>query len=60
MFQLKVSLNITVLDALNTRDPDIIALTLKILQALVTSTDGIGEALVPYYKQILPVFNLYK
>lgn len=33
---------------------------MKILQALVTCSDTIGEALVPYYRQILPVFNLYK
>jgi hypothetical protein len=30
------------------------------LQALVTCSDTIGEALVPYYRQILPVFNLFK
>ena len=36
--------------ALNTRDPEIIAITLKILQALVTCSDTIGEALVPYYR----------
>ena len=46
--------------ALNTRDPEIIAITLKILQALVTCSDTIGEALVPYYRQILPIFNLMK
>lgn len=46
--------------ALNTRDPEIIAITLKILQALVTCSDTIGEALVPYYRQILPVMNLFK
>ena len=46
--------------ALNTRDPEIIAITLKILQALVTCSETIGEALVPYYRQILPVFNLFK
>lgn len=46
--------------ALNTRDPEIIATTLKILQSLVLSGDMIGEALVPYYRQILPVFNIYK
>lgn len=45
---------------MNTRDPEIIAITLKILQALVTCSDTIGEALVPYYRQILPVFNLFK
>eukprot|EP00826_Nyctotherus_ovalis_P053418 TRINITY_DN6945_c0_g1_i8.p1 TRINITY_DN6945_c0_g1~~TRINITY_DN6945_c0_g1_i8.p1 ORF type:complete len:170 (+),score=70.28 TRINITY_DN6945_c0_g1_i8:72-581(+) len=46
--------------ALNTRDPEVIALTLKVLQKLVTSANYVGEALVPYYRQILPIFNLYK
>lgn len=46
--------------ALNTRDNEIIGITLKILQALVTCSDTIGEAMVPYYRQILPIFNLYK
>lgn len=46
--------------ALNTRDIEIIAITLKILQALVTCSDTIGEALVPYYRQILPMMNLFK
>ena len=46
--------------ALNTRDPEIIATTLHILQSLVQCTDTIGEALVPYYRQILPIMNLYK
>ena len=46
--------------ALNTRDPEIVAITLKILQVLVTCSDTIGEALVPYYRQILPVMNLFK
>ncbi len=46
--------------ALNTRDPEIIQITLKIMQALVTCSDTIGEALVPYYRQILPIMNLFK
>jgi len=46
--------------ALNTRDPEIIGCTLKVLQQLVISGDLIGEALVPYYRQILPVLNLFK
>jgi len=46
--------------ALNTRDPEIVAITLKILQDLVKCSDTIGEALVPYYRQILPVMNLFK
>jgi len=46
--------------ALNTRDVDIICEMLKVLQRLVMSGELIGEALVPYYRQILPVFNLFK
>merc|ERR550514_1175341 len=46
--------------ALNTRDQEIVNVTLKILQALVLCSDTIGEALVPYYRQILPIFNLMK
>jgi len=46
--------------ALNTRDPEVIATILKVMQKLVLSGEMIGEALVPYYRQILPVFNLYK
>ena len=37
-----------------------ITTTLKVLQHLVESADMVGEALVPYYRQILPVFNLFK
>ena len=46
--------------ALNTRDPEIIATTLHILQSLVQCSDTIGEALVPYYRQILPMMNQFK
>ncbi|KAJ1561969.1 hypothetical protein HK405_001341 [Cladochytrium tenue] len=46
--------------ALNTRNPHVITTTLKVLQHLVESADMVGEALVPYYRQILPVFNLFK
>lgn len=46
--------------ALNTRDPDVVQITLKVLQKLVTSGEMIGEALVPYYRQILPIFNLFR
>jgi hypothetical protein len=31
-----------------------------VIQRLVTSSDLAGEALVPYYRQLLPIFNLYK
>jgi len=46
--------------ALNTRDPEVIATTLKVLQCLVLAGEMIGEALVPYYRQLLPVFNIFK
>jgi hypothetical protein len=46
--------------ALNTRDVDIICIILKVIQKLVTCADMIGEALVPYYRQILPVLNIFK
>jgi len=46
--------------ALNTRDKEIISTVLKVLQALVLSGEMIGEALVPYYRQILPIFNIFK
>jgi len=46
--------------ALNTRDAEVIVTTLKVLQALVLSAEMVGEALVPYYRQLLPVFNIFK
>jgi len=46
--------------ALNTRDREIICTVLKVLQTLVQSGEMIGEALVPYYRQILPIFNIFK
>mmetsp|Transcript_21067 Transcript_21067/g.21763 ORF Transcript_21067/g.21763 Transcript_21067/m.21763 type:complete len:301 (+) Transcript_21067:88-990(+) len=51
--------------ALNTRQKEVIVKVLKILQALVNcdtqnGTGGlIGQALVPYYRQILPVLNIF-
>jgi len=51
---------IPIKNALNTRDPQIVCCTLKILQKLVTSAALVGEALVPYYRQILPVLNIFK
>jgi len=46
--------------ALNTRDPQVICTVLKVLQTMVVSGEMIGEALVPYYRQILPIFNIFK
>jgi len=46
--------------ALNTRDPELMCTMMKVLQTLVLSGEMIGEALVPYYRQILPVFNIFR
>jgi len=46
--------------ALNTKNPVIMCTMLKILQTLVKSGDMIGEALVPYYRQLLPMMNIFK
>lgn len=51
---------IPIQDALQTRHPEIICTTLKILQHLTVCGDLVGEALVPYYRQILPVLNIFK
>lgn len=47
-------------DALNTRNHQVMCTTVKVLQHLVMSADKVGEALVPYFRQILTVFNLFK
>lgn len=47
-------------DALNTRNRQVICTTLKVLQHLVVSGEMVGEALVPYYRQILPILNIFK
>lgn len=46
--------------ALNTRNGSIMCRTLKALQQLVRSGEYIGQALIPYYRQLLPVFNIFK
>ena len=46
--------------ALNTKNASIMCRTLKSLQLLVRSGEYIGQALVPYYRQLLPVFNIFK
>jgi hypothetical protein len=55
---------IPVKTALNTRSKAVIVKVLKVLQRLVTCDfEGghplIGQALVPYYRQILPVLNIF-
>mmetsp|Transcript_28855 Transcript_28855/g.42515 ORF Transcript_28855/g.42515 Transcript_28855/m.42515 type:complete len:312 (-) Transcript_28855:493-1428(-) len=49
--------------ALNTRNRSVIVKVLKVLQALVKCDRNeqslVGQALVPYYRQILPVLNIF-
>ena len=51
---------IPIKNALNTRNHKVICETLKVLQKLVQSAELAGVALVPYYRQILPILNLFK
>ncbi|XP_018575759.1 parkin coregulated gene protein homolog [Anoplophora glabripennis] len=51
---------IPIKDALKTKNKEVMCTTLRVLQHLIKSGDMIGEALVPYYRQILPVLNLFK
>ena len=46
--------------ALNTRDFDVIAVVLKIIEKLAMKHQRIGENLVPYYRQLLPILNLFR
>ncbi|XP_073340404.1 parkin coregulated gene protein [Pagrus major] len=47
-------------NALNTRNHQVMCTTMKVLQHLVKSGDKVGEALVPYFRQILHIFDLFK
>ncbi|KAK1793635.1 hypothetical protein P4O66_012005, partial [Electrophorus voltai] len=51
---------IPIKNSLNTRNRQVICTTLKVLQHLVVSGEMVGEALVPYYRQILPILNIFK
>lgn len=46
--------------ALNTRDMDIISVVCKFLIKLLTLRPETGRHLVPYYRQLLPIFNILK
>lgn len=59
MYPLKGIFSLTIV-ALNTRDVDIMAVAMKIIQKLALKHAKIGENLVPYYRQLLPMFNLFK
>lgn len=45
---------------LNTKDPGTVAKCFAVIKQLVLSEDKVGEALVPYYRQILPACNLFR
>jgi len=45
---------------LNTRDNVTMARALNMLQLIIRTDPGCGELLVPYYRQLLPTFNLFK
>lgn len=47
-------------EALDTKIPDILRRTMRVLQQLVRSGNCIGEAMVPHFRQLLPVFGLLK
>ncbi len=49
--------------ALDTRDPEVIVTVCKLLQAMLMIGGGsraIGEALVPFYRQLMPTMSIYK
>ncbi|KAF4675883.1 hypothetical protein FOL47_007124 [Perkinsus chesapeaki] len=46
--------------ALNTRDPDTVVNALHVLQLLAKTSPLVGESLVPYYRHLLPVLNIFK
>ena len=46
--------------ALNSKNIHIICSTLQVIQQLVLSSEMVGRLLVSYYRQLLPVFNVFK
>ena len=46
-------------DAMATRDERIILKSLRVIQLLVDVGPSVGAALVPYYRQLLPVLNIF-
>jgi len=46
--------------ALNSRDPELMCTMMKVLKVLAQCEEFTGQALVPYYRQILPVFNIFR
>lgn len=58
-FNLPFDLNFSA-DALSTKNVEVMCTTLKIIQQLVMASDMVGPALVPFYRQLLPMFNAFK
>lgn len=46
--------------SLNTKDPEVIAVVCKFIQKLLHTHAEAGKHLVPYYRQLLPIFNIMK
>ncbi|MCO5611640.1 hypothetical protein L7F22_065894 [Adiantum nelumboides] len=46
--------------AFNTRDLAVINITLQLMCKLVESEEMVGHSLVPYYRQLLPILNIFK
>lgn len=59
-YSLSISFLSFFIDALNTQSLEVMCVTLKILQQLVMASDLVGVALVPFYRQLLPMFNTFK
>ncbi|KAL7025089.1 hypothetical protein ACKWTF_013333 [Chironomus riparius] len=51
---------IPIKNALNTKNCDIIMATLRIIHHMCICDPCVAEALVPFYRQLLPTFNLFR
>ena len=45
---------------LNSKDPTKVCYILNLIQKMVKTYPPMGEALIPYYRQLLPVLALFK
>ena len=57
---MRVGYHYLCLDVLKDKNPRVLINVAQVLCDLVTMVPGAGLALVPYYRQILPVFGYYK
>lgn len=51
---------VNIRQALLTRNHEIVCETLKVLQRLIICAELSGKGLVPFYRQIMPILNLFK